>query len=140
MLAPQRLYRGLVVPALVFVAALSAASALLLQLGPPPRTSAVAPGVVLAVETVLLVVCGVLVPLVLLLPQRWRRAPDMIVACVSVMALLVHATTLGGPTRTGAQAVTSSTALLTAAAFFFVTVLATMERHDANSSRRTLPG
>ncbi|MFJ7751291.1 hypothetical protein ACIQXM_15210 [Arthrobacter sp. NPDC097144] len=136
----QEIYRGAFAPVLAGMVLLGLASISILLLSDPPYVDRVDPRTMLLIEVALLALAGVIIPAVLLMSKRIRREPRTAVGVACVAALMVHAFVLGEPVRRGAQGVTSAVASVLAAAFFFVSLLAVMERLDAQRQDKRGPG
>lgn len=111
----SEIYRRALVPVVIAVSALSAASAAFLLFGAPPRITSIDPATVTFAIVAALVVFGIVVPALTVLVWRRRRRPSFALAVAFVLVVFAHAVSLGEPVAVPGQSLTSVLALAIAA-------------------------
>ena len=126
-------YRRAVAPALITITLLSLLSISFVLAGELPRVERLDPQAALYGSVALLAATGVIVPIAFLLIRTMRLGPRLALGAACVAAAMAHAVTLDELLRAPGQNVTSLLAVVVAGVFFFVTLLAVIERKDEAS-------
>lgn len=123
----NEVYRRSLAPVVIVISALSAASAVFLLLGMPPRITSIDPATVTFALVAAIVVFGTVVPVLTLLVWRRRRRPSFPLAVAFLLVMFAHAVSLGEPVAVPGQSLTSVLALAIGAAMAITVLVLAIE-------------
>ncbi|WEK61526.1 MAG: hypothetical protein P0Y60_01825 [Candidatus Microbacterium colombiense] len=127
----SEIYRKTFVAGVIVISVLSAASAVLLMLGTPPRISRIDPAIVTIAVVSMLVLFGTVGPLIALLVWSRRRRPSILLAIVFIVVMFSHAVSLGEPVAVPGQSLTSMLALVLGGLTGIAILVLAIENHRA---------